>query len=203
MGDDEHKKDFVVTPRENKLFDEAHFADNDNRVKMITTLNGVVLVTLDADGKVVNVDPFDVDSGLKVSEKIFKTPQETAGAGTATITLTERLEIVGLHADATMSAVVANRNINVVVTIPVIVSGVVLALVNSSSILLTASQNGGFFFPSNHSHWTNDNTVVARVADENPFPMTFESGSAFQIVSDNDQVGDLMGIELWYKKVTP
>jgi len=178
-----------------------HWSGSGLRPRVGKTISPIIFVGIDSKGKPVGISAFDTNGQLKVTAAdIFKTVPVTAPAATATITLTERLTIVGLHADAGMSAVVANRNLNITIGIPVMASSIILTLVTSSTILLTASQNGAFFFASHPYHFTNANAVNAIVADENPLPMTFEAGSTFAIESDNDQVGDLMGIELWYKK---
>jgi len=178
-----------------------HWSGSGLRPRIGKTISPIIFVGIDSNDKPVGVSAFDTNGQLKVTAAdIFKTDPVTAGAATAAITLTERLSIVGLHADATMSAVAANRNLNVTIGMPVIVSGALLTLVSSSTILLTADQNGAFFFASHPYHFTNVHGTNAIVADENPLPMTFEAGSTFSIASDNDQVGDEMGIELWYKK---
>ena len=111
-----------------------------------------------------------------------------------------RIEVVQIFAEAAMSAVVANRNISVLITHVAAQIGVVpWNLMETSAILLTADQNGSIFFPGrSDTTWTNDNTVIAAVANENIVPLFLEEDDSIITQSDNDQIGDTHGVTVWY-----
>ena len=112
-----------------------------------------------------------------------------------------RIEVLQIFAEATMSAVAANRNITVQVShiatqIPVIPWDLMV----TSAILLTADQDGSITFPGrSDTIWTNDNTVIAAVADENIIPLFLEEEDLIICQSDNDQLGDILGVSVWYR----
>lgn len=128
-------------------------------------------------------------------------------AGTATITVTagQIWEIQQIYANALMDPTVIARQVNIVIMghIPVNLvlnniiaqtTGIALTQNEFGSIVMTAG-----FAPNLN---TNDNGALAVVANENPLPLYLGGGATIDIASDNDQAGDLLEIEVSYRRVT-
>lgn len=190
----------MVNPREDKLFGEPHFADNDNRIKMVTTLNATVLLGIDSNGKARVVDVFDTDGRIKVSTRpqiVAETTNNTLGAALSFPTDTDRY-IVGIRAEAVMDVNVANRVMTLVVTPqPPLILGTIAAIAITGPTL-SASQSGSISLFAEPSTWLNDNGVVTRQADTNPLPMFLDSTSIFVVDLTNIQIGDQIALRMYY-----
>ena len=139
---------------------------------------------------------------LKTKQQAVTYDEDAVGlAEDATFIAPGRIEVLQIFAEGAMSAVVANRNISVLIAHVAAQIGVLpWNLMETSAILLTADQNGSIFFPGrSDTTWTNDNTVIAAVADENIVPLFLEDGDFIICQSDNDQIGDVLGVTVWYR----
>lgn len=121
----------------------------------------------------------------------------------AIVTVSDTIwEILGIQATLENDSNVANRALMVHIVEPTITTLLIASRsFETSTIPLTADQEGQIFLPISPSHWTNTHGTVARVADENPLPLELKKFGTITASWTNKEVGDRATMKVKYRKV--